>query len=427
MNSKGKSLIFLVNRLRERLWFRPATFGLASLVGVFAAGWIDGSGIIEFLPDIGRDTVVTLLSILAASMLVIATFAVGSMVSAYASAASSGTPRTLTLVLRDDVSQTAHSTFVGAFIFSVVARVALEEGYFEGTGYFMIFVEAMAVFAMVIVVFVYWVDSVARLGLLGPVIDRAETATSVVLKNWRDTPHLGGVPVSPNFHADQTLRACRVGYLQEINVKDLQAWAVEHDARVRIVALPGDFMASGTQLAWLSFGQKGLPKQWETDLLSFFSIDQDRVFDQDPRYGFVVLSEIAKRALSPAVNDPGTAIKVVGTMVRLLDLWCQPPDPESKETPVCDRVEVPDMSVDGLLNDAFQGIGRDAAGIVEAAVALQRCLKILANCGNVEVASAARYQSRVALARSEKAMALREDLMAVQSAAGGVHQASEKT
>lgn len=48
-----------------------------------------------------------------------------------------------------------------------------------------------------------------------------------------------------------------------------------------------------------------------------FLIGDERTFDDDPRFGLVVLSEIASRALSPAVNDPGTAIDIIGTFVRL--------------------------------------------------------------------------------------------------------------
>ena len=49
-----------------------------------------------------------------------------------------------------------------------------------------------------------------------------------------------------------------------------------------------------------------------------FTIGAERTFDQDPRFGLCVLAEIASRALSPAVNDPGTAIDVIGRAVRLL-------------------------------------------------------------------------------------------------------------
>jgi uncharacterized membrane protein len=46
-----------------------------------------------------------------------------------------------------------------------------------------------------------------------------------------------------------------------------------------------------------------------------------RYFDEDPRFGLITLSEIASRALSPAVNDPGTAIQIISSYVRLFSLW----------------------------------------------------------------------------------------------------------
>lgn len=53
------------------------------------------------------------------------------MVSAYASASRTATPRTFPLVVADDVSQNALSTFVGAFIFSAVSLTAVKNDYFE--------------------------------------------------------------------------------------------------------------------------------------------------------------------------------------------------------------------------------------------------------------------------------------------------------
>jgi uncharacterized membrane protein len=422
MTGKGKSILFLINRLRERLWFRPAVFSISSLVAVFAAGWADSSGLGGWLPDIERDTVETLLSILAASMLVIATFAVGSMVSAYTAATSSGTPRSFNLVLRDDISQLAHSTFIAAFIFSVIARVSLEEGYFEGDGYFVIFAAALFVFAMVVLVFVYWVDSIARLGLLGPVIDRAERATRAVLTQNRRRPWLGGVPPEGRVPEGTPVVTDTVGYVQEINVEDLQAWAEENRARVRVIALPGSFLSPRAEMARVWFSETA-PERIETDqLAACFTVDRDRVFDQDPGFGFVVLSEIAMKALSPAVNDPGTARKVLQTMLRLLDEWCQPVPAGSVEAPF-DRVELPAVDVGNLFDGAFTGIGRDGAGTVEVAVALQQTLSVLAASHDRDVAEAALRHSAMALARAEQALSLSQDLEVVRAASPGHGQA----
>lgn len=51
-----------------------------------------------------------------------------------------------------------------------------------------------------------------------------------------------------------------------------------------------------------------------------FLLGDVRQFDEDPRFGLIVLSEIASRALFLAVNDPGTAIVIIGTFVRLFVL-----------------------------------------------------------------------------------------------------------
>jgi uncharacterized membrane protein len=49
------------------------------------------------------------------------------------------------------------------------------------------------------------------------------------------------------------------------------------------------------------------------------------------RFGLITLSEIASRALSPAVNDPGTAIQIISSHVRLFSLWAETGDGKKEE------------------------------------------------------------------------------------------------
>lgn len=51
----------------------------------------------------------------------------------------------------------------------------------------------------------------------------------------------------------------------------------------------------------------------------------ERTFDQDPELPFRLLADIALRALSPAVNDPGTAVE---SMDRIEDLLARLADRE---------------------------------------------------------------------------------------------------
>jgi len=173
---------------------------ILSVGAVFLAKMVDVPKIGQFVPEITLESLGILLTTISASMLVIATFAVASMVAAYASASSTATPRSFSLVISDDVSQNALSTFLGAFIFSIVAVIALKNGYYDKAGRFTLFALTIIVFAIGIVMFVKWVDSIARLGRLGTIITKVERATAVSLQRRRKSPTLSGIPAGPHHH-----------------------------------------------------------------------------------------------------------------------------------------------------------------------------------------------------------------------------------
>lgn len=116
---------FVISRIKERLWVKPLVLCVLSIGATFIAKLADDTGLSSVLPDIALESVESLLSIMASSMLVIATFAVGSMVAAYASASAGTTPRSIPLVIADDVTQNALSAFIGAFIFSIVSLITI--------------------------------------------------------------------------------------------------------------------------------------------------------------------------------------------------------------------------------------------------------------------------------------------------------------
>ncbi len=413
-------LRFLINRFQSRLWVRPLAVCLLSIGVGLVAKFADGTRLAKFAPPIVPDSVETLLSVMAASMLVIATFSVASMVSAYASASSTATPRSFTLVIADDVSQNALSTFVGSFIFSVVALTAVKNAYFDKAGLFILFSLTVIVFGMVIVTFVRWVDSIARLGRLGSTIEKVEKATAGALKRRRDAPTLGGILKSGTQTPGQAVFASSVGYVQHIDMAAIQAWAEEVDARVLVTALAGTFATPDRALAYVSTPSGDPPRIDCTCVIDSFQIGANRLFEDDPRFGLVVLSEIAGHALSPAVNDPGTAINIIGTLVRLFTLWNEPATKAKEKTPEYDRLEVPQISMQDMFDDAFTAIARDGAAAVEVAVRLQKALGTLASIGHPEMRDAAIYHGRLALKRACKTLDTDEDLAVVRDAASYV-------
>src|SRR5690606_4108877 len=167
---------FYLARLRARLWLRPLLSCLLSPIPALVAGLAEHPELAQSFPDVSSESGERVLAIMSASMLVIAMFAAGAMLTAYASASNTATPRSFPLVVGDDISQNALSIFLGAFIFSIVAQVAILNGYYGNSGLFILFLVTIFVFALVILNFVRWVDRIARLGRLGNTVQKVEAA-----------------------------------------------------------------------------------------------------------------------------------------------------------------------------------------------------------------------------------------------------------
>ncbi|RYD31608.1 MAG: DUF2254 domain-containing protein, partial [Verrucomicrobiaceae bacterium] len=98
---------------------------------------------------------------------------------------------------------------------------------------------------------------------------------------------------------------------------------------------------------------------------------------------------------SPAVNDPGTAIAVIGAQVRLLTKWA---DSAREEREILyARLEAPELRPEDLLEDAFSPTSRDGAAMFEVGNRLQKAFLAIRSLGHRELAEAAVLHSGLAL------------------------------
>lgn len=412
----GSELFFRLLKLRERLWVQPVVYCLGAILAIWLATLGNALDRPEVLDAVDADMLEMLLRIISTSMLAVATFAVGSLVSAYASASSQGTPRSFQILVADDSSQNALSSFIGAFIFSVVALIALRLNLFVNAGLIVLFFLTLAIFLWVVLTFVGWTDNIARLGRLNTIIAKSEDATAHVLRNRRKTPAMGAIPARDHPELSGTkITHPEIGHVQMIDMEELQDVAETYDIRIAVIASPGTLVRPGASIAILS-------AELEDDEVAFavrkcFTISDVRSVAEDPRFGFVIMSEIASRALSPGVNDPGTAIVVISRLMYLFNVWA---DPEMRaspsEKPEYDRIIMEELSNEDLFNDAFRAMSRDGAGNVEVMICLMKGLVALSNLANGDYREPALRTARQVMARAEHAMVHDFDVDAVHEA-----------
>jgi uncharacterized membrane protein len=132
----------------------------------------------------------------------------------------------------------------------------------------------------------------------------------------------------------------------------------------------------------------------------------------------LVLSETASRALSPGINDPGTAIAVICRQEKLLLDWAHAVPGENE--PLFSRVFLPDTSRQAMIENAFAGAARDGAGQIEVGLRLRDALRRIADAPDTALADAARDMSARALKYADAALTLESERERLREPPGGI-------
>jgi len=406
----SKQWWILVRHLR-RLWVRATLYCLIAIVVALAAIWADPYMPSELPRKVGADAVDSILSIIASSMLAVTTFSMTTLVSATTAASSNATPRATSLLLEDPTSQRALSTFLGSFLFSLVGLIALNTELYGEGGRFILFIATLCVVALIVVTLLQWIDHLAGLGRVGETISRVEQAAQKAYRQHRRLPFLGCNPLHQEVPEGAiSIQHQSVGYLQHLDIKALSAIADEMGADIYVLRRPGGHCDPSTSIASVVLHDSGATYDGEaTDKIrGAFTLGDRRSYEQDPRFGLIALSEIGSRALSPGVNDPGTAIDVLATLVRVL--ICDQAEPEAESTEVeYPHIHLPPLSEDDLMDAAFMPISRDGAGLIEVAIRLQKALSAVAAAGHPGMRPAAQTLAKRAEQRALEALRFEPD------------------
>lgn len=389
---------YLLHQLTRRIWLRASLFSIAGVLTALLA-----ARLAPFIPDelsltVGGKAVDNILTILASSMLAVTTFALSAAVTAYGAATSTVTPRATQLLIEDRFTQNALSTFVGTFLFSIVGIIALTTGFYGDRGRVVLFFATVVIVAIIAITLLRWIQHLSTFGRVQDTIERVERAALTAMTAWAEAPCLGGAAAVAVPAAAHAVRADGTGYVGHIDMVALCRLATQRDLIVHVATLPGTFVHPGRAVAQV---EGACDAATLAAVRRAFSVKPDRNFDQDPRFGLIVLSEIAARALSPATNDPGTAIRVIGGAHRVLAALI---DTQADGARRFERVHVPDLDIDDLFVDVFRPIARDGAGVVEVQLRLQATLAALADHAPERFGAAARAAARSAMTRAEAAL-----------------------
>lgn len=269
------------------------------------------------------------------------------------------------------------------------------------------------VIALILITLLRWIQHLTSLGRVGETTAKVEQAATETFIQRAKSPYLDGYPwLENNEQPNGTVAVYpeMIGYVEYIDMLKLGRLLTEDYRHVYLVAQPGNFIHPSMPVLYLSQGQGPLISK---DLLDTIIVSDVRSFSQDPRFCLSVMAEIACRALSPAVNDPGTAIDVIGRGVRILSAYAQNKSDEIRVT--YPSIHVAPLQNSELLEDFFLPIARDGAGMSEIQRRVLKGLSMLGSSWPHEFEEAALILARETLEYVNRADHTDSDKARIQS------------
>ena len=304
-------------------WFFPSLFSIIAVALAFATVWLDNHGAADWLSKFAwlnparPEGASNILTVIAGSMIGVASTVFSITIAAVAYASGNYGPRLLTNFMEDKGNQLSLGVFIATFVYAVMvlrvvraedeqALTLLDAAATGAPGFvpqlsLLVATGLMALSVAVLVYFLNHIPSSIRINTvlqgIGERLIRGIEARFPEGDNGTEPtkmPH--GEPVG----------ARGAGYVQIIDFDSLEDVAKDHKVRLALAIRTGDFVHEGMTLVEIIDGtsDEGLVEA----IYECFSLGGMRTATQDLEFLIDELVEIALRALSPGINDPFTAI-----------------------------------------------------------------------------------------------------------------------
>ena len=370
-----------------------------------------------------------LLSGIAGTMVTVIAVVLGLAVVALQLASTQFSPRLLRNYLRDRSNQIVLGVLVGTFAYSAGGLFTV--GVFAGARNdtfprFAVSV-AIALLFLSLTLLLYFAHHLAHSLQVDSILGLVERSSLPLIR--RDVFTIEEDLMPPPAWA-VTIPARQSGYLQAVDLRMLLLAANRRRATVRLRVHVGEHVVAGTVLAWAwsASPDEARPSAalLAVTLHRAVRIGFERTLEQDLGLGFRQLADPACKALSPAVNDPYTAIQAIDHLSVLFGTLAARPvgDYIGRDADGTVRLIVPGRRFTEILTITVGLIRRYGAGEPNVVQAL---LRLLATCAELAIEDPHRWsdieeQARLLVADAERMIAQTDDLATVHAQADNVNR-----
>ncbi|WP_339874380.1 DUF2254 domain-containing protein [Olleya marilimosa] len=312
-----------LKKLESKIAFYPTLYSLTGLVFAFFMYYAENKGISSYLADNvpllvinNTQTAFNILTTFIAGLISIMVFSFSMVMVLLNQASSNFSPRVLPGLISNKRHQKILGIYNATLLFCIFTMVGIEPD--GGENQLPGFSVLLAIVFMVICLgaFIYFIHSISQEiqvhNIMQRLFDEAKNRLDQLINSEKDSNQK--FPDTDNW---TVYKSPETGFLQDIVLDPIIQFAKENNNQFEIITIKGQYVYKDKPL----FKSKTkLNDETLEELFKYFHFSRDEIIEDNYVLGFKQITEIAVKAMSPGINDPGTTIIAIDYLAELFQI-----------------------------------------------------------------------------------------------------------
>ncbi|AEE20900.1 putative membrane protein [Dokdonia sp. Hel_I_63] len=325
MNKIYTKLKLLYSQVTGNIGFFPSLIALMGLAFAFLMLYIEEQGVSKYFIDNfpwlvinNADTARTLLSTFIGGIISLMVFSFSMVMLLLNQASSNYSPRILPGLISNKKHQYVLGFYIAVIIYCIIILLSIvpTDDKHQLPGFAVLVGIILSIH--VLAAFIYFIHSISQAIQINNITDRIFSAARKRLQTLIDKENeVEGLDIFDDVSDWHGYKSTSSGYLNDIAFDSLSKLAKEQDISIKMLVSKGEFVLVDVPIVKVN---KELDEENQDMLQSCFGFSRSEIVKLNYVLGFKQLTEIAVKAMSPGINDPGTAITCIDYLTELFAL-----------------------------------------------------------------------------------------------------------
>lgn len=323
MSSLSTRILGFYNSIKSKIAFYPTLFALSGLLFALVMMYLEDLGISDYLVEHAPflvvnsgDTALTILSACITGLISMMVFSFSMVMVLLNRAASDYSPRLLPGLISDRRHQIILGIYISSILYCIFVLFSIQPtgDQYQIPGFSVLL--GILITVISIYAFIYFIHNISETiqitNILEKIFLNSSKRLSFLLEQEKSVPRN-----FPETHGWFEYSSDRSGYFQDFSGQDLLLFCKKNHTYLEVIPIKGTFVLKGS----LVFRSKEkLSDQALEYLFSHFQLSRKELVTANYVLAFKQITEVILKAMSPGVNDPGTALNSIDYLSELIRL-----------------------------------------------------------------------------------------------------------